>query len=450
MRTSFSQSGGPRERAARPVGPVREARAGRSSLPLPVAFLLLGLVVPFFIYIGPLRLTPYRILLLAMFLPCVFLWISGRAGRIRLADICVVVICVWSSLSFSVLHGTDTIEASGMLFIEILGPYLMGRCFIRTPEQFLAMARFLLGLVLILLPLGIYENVTGQDLVLRVLRLVGPVPTEVSMEPRMGFDRAQGPFDHPILLGVFCGSTVGLTYYVIGYGHSMQRRLRDVLAVVVATFSSLSSGPLSAVVIQIMLIGWDRATHGVANRWRLFTGLAVFCYVAIDVLSNRTPIVVLIHYLAFSASTGMNRVLIWDYGTQNIIDNPIFGLGFNDWENPYWMSDSVDMFWILGGMRHGVLVLVLYFAMFFLITIPIARLRNLSLQMFDYRMGYIVTMAGFFICGWMVHFWNQALVIFMFLLASGVWMLDHKPEAEVGPPSGPDAVRRGRGRRTVL
>jgi hypothetical protein len=143
----------------------------------------------------------------------------------------------------------------------------------------------------------------------------------------------------------------------------------------------------------------------------------------------------------------MNRIWIWEWGTKNIFDNPLFGIGFNDWERLHWMTNSVDMFWLLGGMRHGLLVWILYFAAFFLITVRVARLRGLSLRLHEYRMGYVVTMCGFFVCGWMVHFWNQTLSIFMFTLASGVWMLDYKEEKQA---EGRPETRASGKRRTIL
>ena len=33
-------------------------------------------------------------------------------------------------------------------------------------------------------------------------------------------------------------------------------------------------------------------------------------------------------------------------------------------------------------------------------------------------------MTAFFLVGWTVHFWDAAYVLFLFLMGSGVWMLD--------------------------
>ena len=98
-----------------------------------------------------MRLTPYRLALLVAFFPVLFYWLGGRAGRIRLADICVVGICLWSSLSFSVVHGFGAMyETIGIFWVETLGAYLLGRCYIRTPETFHAIVRLLFRLSLVM------------------------------------------------------------------------------------------------------------------------------------------------------------------------------------------------------------------------------------------------------------------------------------------------------------
>ena len=53
-------------------------------------------------------------------------------------------------------------------------------------------------------------------------------------------------------------------------------------------------------------------------------------------------------------------------------------------------------------------------------------------------------MTGFFLVGWTVHFWMATYVLFMFLLGSGMWLLE--PEL----PAATDVERASAGRvRTV-
>jgi hypothetical protein len=39
-------------------------------------------------------------------------------------------------------------------------------------------------------------------------------------------------------------------------------------------------------------------------------------------------------------------------------------------------------------------------------------------------------MTGFFLVGWTVAFWDAAYVLFLFLLGSGVWILDAETERD--------------------
>ncbi len=57
-------------------------------------------------------------------------------------------------------------------------------------------------------------------------------------------------------------------------------------------------------------------------------------------------------------------------------------------------------------------------------------------------MGFLGTMVGMFLAGWAVHFWNETYVLMMFLMGSGVWLLDHHETPPAPPPSSRPARRR--------
>lgn len=401
------------------------ARAQGGRLALPVIAFLIALVIPLVLQVGPLKLSASRLVLLVMVLPCTFLWMSGRAGPIRKADICVILICVWTSILLLVRGEGTPIQGSGMLFIETMGPYFLARCFIRTPEQFHQMVKILLVIIIAMIPFLLYENVSHVDWILRLFQKIGPVIAEVHIPGRLGFDRAQGPFEHPILLGVFCGSLLGLSYYVIGYGRGRITPIASAAAVALAAFTGLSSGPISGVMVQIMMIIWDNLFGRVKSRWRIFAYLLIFCYVFIDVFSNRPPFLVLVSYFALNAQTGYGRMMIWHWGWVNIFHHPLFGIGLADWERSWVMTDSFDMFWLLNGMRNGILAMAFYFLAFFLNVIPIARKKINDERIHSYKMGYILCMGYFFICGWMVHYWTASYQMLFFMIASGVWLLDY-------------------------
>lgn len=397
----------------------------RSSLSLWAQLFLIGLVIPLFVYAGPLRLSVYRVVLIIAFFPTLFFWLSGRAGPIRLPDLCVLGICLWSTLSLSVVHGfSQVIETTGILWVETLGAYLIGRCYVRTPEQFYAGIRTLFILGVVIFPFALFESFTGANPILTFFRKLGATYVETNMDPRLGLERAQGPFTHPIHLGVFFLSLSGAVYYVLGYGKRWIARVGRTIVVAFLGALSLSSGPFVALMTQINILIWDGMMKSVRQRWYILAAFSVVGFIVVDLISNRTPFHVVIEYLALNKETAYNRIRIWEFGTKNIFANPLFGLGFNPWEKPYWMSDSVDMFWILPAMRHGIIVWVLWLVLFFSIFIAVISRRNLSEKENWYRTGYLVTIFGMFMAGWTVHYWEMTYVYFVFLLASGVWILD--------------------------
>ena len=49
-------------------------------------------------------------------------------------------------------------------------------------------------------------------------------------------------------------------------------------------------------------------------------------------------------YFTFSTTSAYNRIIIFEYGSAEVMRNPIFGIGLGDWIRPVWMSDSMDNF----------------------------------------------------------------------------------------------------------
>lgn len=404
---------------------------------------LVSLVFPLFFSIGPLSLSVYRALLLLALIPCLFRWISGGAGPIRLADICIIFIGIWGALSWAILHGTAAfIESGGIHIVETLGAYFLGRCFIRGPEAFRRMAVLLFWIIIGLLPFLFYEVLTGRSLILALIERIGPTFRDADAGSRLGLERAQGPFQHPILLGVFCGASVSLAYYVVSYGQRRIVRAFHTLSVIGAAFCSLSSGPLAGIAVQLIMIGWDRTFQKSRNRWSWLGGLFGLGYVVVDIISTRSPLIVLMSYLAFNPQTARGRILVFEWGFKDVMKHPLFGNVLGDWDRPAQLTESVDMFWMQRTMAHGLPMGALYLLTFFLIFIAVARREVSDPRIRDYRMGYLGSILGMFIAGWAVHFWNAPYVLFMFFIGSGVWFLDHKETPPAPAPSSQPMQRR--------
>jgi hypothetical protein len=414
------------------------ARVGSTSLLIPL--FVVSLAIPLHFYAGPMRLSPYRALLIILLIPCILAWLSGRLGKIRLPDVLMLLCPIWGALALTIHHGLAEWESSGILFIETFGAYLLARWLIRTQEDFRAMVRAFFWLVCALLPFALIESLTYYAPLLEGFSVIGEAIVQQSPDPRMGLHRAQVAFEHPILYGVFTASGFGLVYYVMAPAHSAARPavFRSAI-VVVAAICSLSSGAVTSVASQFGLAAWDRITRTLRNRWRLLAILCIVAYVAVDIVSNRSPVEVFVSYLTFSPGTGYWRIHIWNYGSAEVLRNPVFGIGLNPWQRPGWLN-SMDNFWLVVAVRYGMPAFLFLAGAVLLIIRALARMNFDDERVKACRAGLLVTLGGFVIAAGTVHFWNAVYVWFMFVIGSGLWMLDE-------PSEPPKADGRGRPKR---
>jgi hypothetical protein len=412
--------------------PVIEGNAADAParLALPVVLLLISLIIPFVFMVGPLRLSAYRLVLIVFFVPSALMWLRGKAGPVRLADLALLFFCAWATLSLAVVHGVGmAVEAGGIMLLEAMGAYLMARCFIRDAASFRRMVRLLFILVAGMLPFAAYEAFTGQNIMHNFFENIFRSYPDVLKAPRWGMRRVQGPFEHPILFGVFSGGILGLVHFVLGYQKAWITRMSQTLAVTVAAFFSLSSGPLISMGVQIALLGWDDTLKAIKSRWKIFAGLALFSGLLVELISERSIPRLLISFFAFNTSSAWNRLRIWEYGSASVLNHPLWGIGLNDWERPAYMVKSVDMLWLVPAMRYGLPGGLALHLAFFAVFLPVLFKKGLDAQQKRFRTGFLISMAGFYISGWTVYYWNATWVVFIFLLGSGVWLLDVTPVA---------------------
>lgn len=418
----------------------RKATESRVALPKTVVILITSLIIPLTFYAGPIRLSAYRIILIILIFPATYRLASGRAGRIRMADISIFLICIWSAISFLFIYGPEnSIEKIGIMAVETFGSYVVARSYIRSPEQFHSLVKLLFTILVIVAPFALYETLTSTNIILDTFSKIGTTYPDVYKDARWGLDRVQGPFEHPILFGVFMGSILGLSFFVLGYGGTLLKKTFLTAFVALVASMSLSSGPLTSQTGQILFMSWETVLKRIRSRWYIFAALSVAAYAVVDILSNRSPFAVFISYFAFNSHTAYNRILIWQYGTESIWNHPVFGIGFEEWERAWFMSTSADMFWIVPAMQHGVVVWVLYLGTFIGTFLSIARKSNISERVSQYRLGYLSALFGFFIAGWATHYWNATFVLLMFMLGSGLWILDQKHDVG-GSAFGPQDI----------
>jgi hypothetical protein len=414
-RRSSGRTAAPRPRAA----PLRPVALGNKTL---IVLLLVCLALPFFFFVGPLRLSPYRLLLLVVFVPVAVAWVSGSAGRIRAPDLLMIGYCVWSCFALFANHGLAKWEFAGMFVIETLTPYLLARCLIRGPSEFAFFLKALRILILALIPIVALESVTGFQALNTLFGAGFPVFGDVQLDPRWGLQRAQGPFEHPILFGIFCSTAFALCYYGMRAPGRPLRPLFWAGVSGIATFFSLSMGAFVSVLAQGGLIAWDKLTKPIPMRWLALALGLLGAYIVIDILSHRTPFEVFISYATFNVGNAYNRVLIWHFGTAEVMRHPLFGIGLGEWQRPYWMSSSMDNFWLATAVRYGLPGALLMIASFLVLLTQVGRARHGDPRVRNFRKGFMIAVVGLFVGICTVHLWNATYTYMLFLLGSGMWL----------------------------
>jgi hypothetical protein len=400
----------------------------RKKLAWPVSLFLISLIVPWTFQVGPARMSAYRFVLLGMLVPMLFTWASGKAGRVRATDIALLLFSLWSALGLIVLHGFGTgAQPSGILFIETFGAYLLARCYIRSAEDFYRMSLLLFMIVIALLPFALAEAITGRNILLSLFSSIYPSHIDSMLDYvnfRWGMKRVQASFDHPILFGVFTGSTFALVYLVLGYGKSRFGRLRKGLLVVTTAFLSLSAGPLSALAAQMLLIVWDGVLKHISQRWKILWGVMLAMYALVATVSNQSVAAFYLTHFSFDEGSAYYRLLIWNFGSATALNHPLFGVGLGEWERPSWMPPSIDMFWLYNAVRYGIPAGFLMMFAFVSIVWSVGFRKGLPREFIEYQKAYLFVMIGFLVVGWTVHFWNATYVFFTFFIGSGIWLLD--------------------------
>jgi len=326
-----------------------------SRLAPPVLLYLAALLLPIRFTLGPLQMTSLRLFLLIMIVP-LLIAVFKRASPLKPIDLTLCAFVAWMAVAMSQTSPDHAIENTGAVGLELLGGYLIARLYICNRAQMTALAKLLIALVALSIPLAVFESATGRAPMIELLRALPGVSSVaiVDIAPRLGLERAQVMFAHPIHYGLFASSVVALAFVGLRDAH-LNWRLLGLSAGILCSFFALSSGAFLSVLLQLFLIGWLLCFGPKRSAWLALVAVCVVAYILIDLASNRSPIRVFFSYATFSAHNAYWRGIIFEWGMVNVAQNPIFGLGLNDWVRPAFMrSGSMDNFWLVIAVRFGV------------------------------------------------------------------------------------------------
>lgn len=406
-----------------------------------IALFLVAFALPWEPIVAGLLISPVRLYMLFAFLPLLVALLAGRGGGVTAADGLLFGFGLWMAMTFVMHHGAERIPYTAITFVELLGGYLAGRILIRNAGDYRFFFSAFSVMLLCLLPFALIEMLTGRALLSEILGQVMRV-TPRSTEVRNSYWRAGVSYPHPIHWGLISAMLLAQAWYL--WRDRLLARWMRVGVAVACTVTAMSSAPLLGLAVQGLLILWGRVT---GNRWWLFAILFSVGYVTIDLLSNRGPVIILIETLTLNPQTAWWRVHIWNHGTASVMNHPLFGIGLNDWRRPEWLAPTVDNFWLLMAMRHGlpaILMLVLGLALH---VFALVRARGLAPGDANIRTAWMIGFAALCFMLATVHAWGSpsVFVMFYFGMASFLYTGGATPAgtaaADAAPQPAPAAAR---------
>jgi len=406
----------------------------KGKLPLPILLYVLAVAIPFRFDVGPLTLNGVRAILLVTIIPLTIRLMMGKYGKVLLTDIMLFLHMFWALLALWVNNPLRVVETIGSTSIEFLGGYVLARAYIRSSESFGALCRFVIFVVCCTLPFALYETLTGRPILIELINNLPGLRSEnnVNQEPRLGLERAQVVFAHPIHYGLFCSMAFSLSFVGFKGIYNSTKRYLLCIIITLCVFFSVSSGALLAVMLQLGIIFWAWTFQRISFRWLLLLGFLVFCYVTIDLLSNRTPMRVFMTYATFSPWNAYWRGLIFEHGMNNVWANPFLGLGLNNWIRPSFMAgSSVDNFWLLTAMQFGIPGFILLSGGYAIALWHVGRrpLDDYPL-LWQQRRAWMFTLAGLTFTLATVAIWSSIYSFVFFFFGAGMWFITTEPKTE--------------------
>ncbi len=382
-----------------------------------LALFLFACLLPINLFLGSFRVDPYRLILLAMFIPAAAYIFSGKAGFVTRSDVLMVLFGLWIMLTMILHHGQWGFINGGITVVELIGAYMLGRMLVRSAEDYRRFIRFFLITLVLVAPFALVEALTGRWVIGEILGQVFPTHPYQPTAPRWGLNRVQAIASHSILFGIYCSIGFANAYYI--YRRQIPKLIVVMIFVTAMTFSSLSAGPLLAVMIQAGIVAWGIVMK---ENWRALLIVGVIFYVVIDMLSNRGPVLIALETLTFSSGTAWTRINIYNYGSAEVLRHPIFGIGFNDYTRPGWLTPSVDNYWLLTALRHGLVGLLLLAGALALQLWRIMRVTPLTDEAKTVRLAHVVTLIGLAFSMATVHLWNSIASVVFFFFGTGAFL----------------------------
>ena len=326
------------------------------ALPFSLTLLILSLCVPaeLSFYLFGLRLTVTRLLLLLL-TPVLVVKaaqkLSSRRYRFVLSDLFVPLSGFWMVWAATNVNGlAEALHHAGPDVLEFVVAYMATRLLMSRHGHALAFADLLCQAIAVVAMLGLLDTLTGfyftHEFFSRMTGAKPPVGDFWADAHRLGFLRASGPIEHPILFAFMC-----VIAALIALSIPVRNRILVISTCSLGAFFSFSAGPFQCLLLGGCLKLYDRIFRAYSFRW---AALAVAGLSAIGAafLISHSPVSFIVSHFTFSSESGYYRIWTWATVTDTISQSPWFGLGVEG--APEDAKPSVDSLWLVLALRSGV------------------------------------------------------------------------------------------------
>lgn len=375
--------------------------------------------------IGGVAFYAYRIVGFAI-LP----WLLGQFGkgiRLSVGDGLILIGAAWMVVSFVAFYGVEGFARGVGLAVDVAIPYLCARASIKSYQDLRRLLIYCLP-GLIIAGAAVAAESLSHRLIVRPIfaSIFGDLSSYENgvavsnarffVDYRMGLLRASGPFPHPILGGLFLSSFLPL---FLRAGLKGWPKIAGPITGLLGFFS-VSSAVFLAYAVDIGLIIIDAILRFARLKiWPVIIGSTAILLLAAQVASGGR-LVGFISRISLNPATAYYRQLIWDYGSQSILDHPIIGIGFSEYQRLSWMTPSVDNYWLLLGIRHGFLTPVCIFVFCLMFIWKLGQsLKYVPAQ--DQKLGQALNVCVFtlVVTAFTVSYFSGMQTLFYILLGAG-------------------------------
>jgi len=387
--------------------------------------------VEFHYLLGSLRVESYRIVL-GLALVVSIINIKQVLERADIVDILLVTFMALASASLVYNHGIkDGLESSGILAIEVLGSFYLARLFITTPKRFyyvnMGFITILAGVVIF----SLYEAFAQHRILHEwATKITGNNSLDYRLYThyyiRAGIMRTTNLFAHPILYGTIGAIFFPFAISLVVYRFNVKNALKAT-ALLIGMVTTLSSAPLLSVAFQAGAAVLAHNWQGAKRMWSALIFFSFAGFLLINALSNRGFFAILISYLTFNPVTGYYRMLQWEHSMDDIADNLVMGIGLHDWSRPEWMGSSIDSFWLLVTMQHGVFAgFILLVCCFIAVFKVLGTLHKHNPAVKWMVSSWVMASMALILIGFTVDYFGKIQPMFFFVLGSISWAKYHE------------------------